>query len=102
MRSVTVYGFGSAFHDRTTANDVDLLIVHPSTDPASCQFAITCKQRLAGLIACVHITMLSNSEEKHCQFIKTARAVYLGSIHENCLDHDVVALVAKIPNLQKT
>ena len=101
MRSVTVYGFGSAFRNRTTANDVDLLIVHPNTTPASCQFAITCKQQLTELITCAHITMLSDSEEKHCQFIKTARAICLGTIREHCFDGDLAALVATLPKLPK-
>lgn len=91
-RSVTVYGFGSAFGDTKTAIDVDLLIVHHVTDSSSCQLAIACKRRLAESFATAHITMLSNVEEAHFQFIKTARAVSLGTIREARFDGDLAAL----------
>jgi hypothetical protein len=90
--SVIVYGFGSAFNDMKAPNDVDLLIVHHGTNPASCELAITCKRRLAESVAHAHITMLSNAEEAHFQFIKTARAVCLGTIREDHFDGDLVTL----------
>jgi hypothetical protein len=87
MRSVVVYGFGSAFDDGDTANDIDLLILHESADAASCGLAIECKKQLADRLTRAHITMLSVSEEKHFGFIHTARAVCLGMIREdNILD----------------
>jgi len=70
-------------------NDIDLLIVHPDTDTASCQFAIVCKRRLSVSIDHVHITMLSDSEEQHCQFINTTQAVRLGTIQEQYIDDDL-------------
>ena len=98
-RSVTIYGFGSAFGDPDAANDVDLLIVHHGTDQASCMMAIQCKRRLAASVARAHITMLSDVEEAHFQFIKTARAVCLGTIREGRIDGDLAALNAALPQL---
>lgn len=98
-RSVTVYGFGSAFGETAAANDLDLLIVHQGADCASCQLAIECKQRLSDRFARAHVTMLSDSEEKHFQFVKTAHAVYLGIVREDYIDSDVVALGAAYPQL---
>ena len=92
-RSVTVYGFGSAFAKTGTAkivaNDVDLLILHQNVDLASCRFAIACKGYLQDSVTYAHITMLSNTEEQNCQFIKTAHAVRLGTIHEECIGGDL-------------
>lgn len=102
---VTVYGFGSAFvaHDesKTIASDVDLLIVHPGTHAKSCKFAIACKRRLAACVAGAHITMLSDGEEQHCQFIRTTRAVRLGTIRADHFVADLRTLSVAIPILGK-
>ncbi|QIE57558.1 hypothetical protein G5B40_20165 [Pikeienuella piscinae] len=95
-RSVAVYGFGSAFAKigtpKIVANDVDLLILHQGVNLDSCRFAIACKRYLQDSVTYAHITMLSNTEEKHCQFIKTAQAVRLGTIHEACIGGDLKLL----------
>ncbi len=100
-----IYGFGSAFvaHDgnETIAQDVDLLIVHPSTHDASCQFAILCKRRLAACVAGAHITMLSAGEEQHYQFIRTARAVRLGAIRADHIADDLRTICTAVPILGK-
>jgi len=98
-RSVTVYGFGSAFVDAKAARDVDLLIVHQRTDLASCQLAIACKRRLAESIERAHITMLSEAEEAHFGFLKTARAEGLGAIREAYFDVALTALDAVLHKL---
>lgn len=100
-----IYGFGSAFvaHDgnETIAQDVDLLIVHPSIHDASCQFAILCKRRLAACVAGAHITMLSAGEEQHYQFIRTARAVRLGAIRADHIADDLRTICTAVPILGK-
>ena len=105
MADVMVYGFGSAFvaldGSETSEQDVDLLIVHPSTHAASCQFAIVCKRRLAACIANAHITMLSAREEQHFQFIRTARTVHLGSIRADHITDDLRTISAAVPILGK-
>lgn len=102
---VTVYGFGSAFvtngATKKAAQDVDLLIVHSGTDVETCRFAIACKRRLAASITGAHITMLSDGEEKHCQFIRTARAERLGSIRADHISDDLRTIGAAIPILGK-
>lgn len=92
-RSITVYGFGSAFQNKNAAFDVDLLVVHQGADLASCRLAIAGKRRLAQAIARAHITMLSDSEEAYFEFIKKARAVYLGTIREDQLESDLTACI---------
>ena len=98
-RSVTIYGFGSAFDNKKTAYDIDLLVVHQGTDLASCQLAIACKRRLAESIERAHITMLSEAEEAHFGFLKTARAEGLGAIREDYFDVDLTALDAVLHKL---
>lgn len=95
-----VYGFGSAFAQNgavsARANDIDLLIVHPDTDVAACKFAIFCKRRLTDFSTRADITMLSDVEERHCQFIKMSRAVCVGAIHEDQVERDLQAVCAVI------
>ena len=104
-REVTVYGFGSAFvtsiATKRVAQDVDLLIIHYGTDVETCRFAIACKRRLAASVAGAHITMLSDGEEQHCQFIRTARAVRIGSIRADHFAEDLCTLDAAISILGK-
>lgn len=95
-RSVTIYGFGSAFDNKKAAYDIDLLVVHQGTDLASCQLAIACKRRLAQSIERAHITMLSNAEEVHFEFIRTAQAVCLGTIREDHFEGDLMVLDASL------
>lgn len=96
MVGVTVYGFGSAFSDVAETNDVDLLIVHPDTNPVSCGLAIACKRWLVAHIARAHVTMLSASEAAHFQFIRTARAFCLGTVRNVRLDEDLAAVLFEI------
>lgn len=105
-RHITVYGFGSAFAKMGAAtkraHDIDLLIVHPGTDAESCQFAIACKRYLQDSITYADITMLSNAEEQYCQFIKTAQAVYLGTIHKENIGDDLELLQKAVRLLAKS
>ena len=94
---VAVYGFGSAFGSVEAANDIDLLIIHCGDNPASCQFAITCKRRLTACTSRVHITMLSEAEEAYFEFIKTAKAVRLGTIRQAMFEEDITTLGSALP-----
>ncbi|TNB48193.1 hypothetical protein FF124_07600 [Martelella lutilitoris] len=102
MESSEIYGFGSAFTISDKARDIDLLIVHKSTDFASCLFAITCKQRLIASVFDAHITMLSENEEKHCDFIETAQALRLGTIFKDSFDTDLTNLVTALRELRRS
>lgn len=94
--NVRIYGFGSAFCENGRAIDVDLLIVHQRVDPASCSFAIACKRRLAETIIRAHITMLSEREEMHCEFLKTAEALFLGTVRIDQIEYDLEAICATL------
>lgn len=94
--SVAVYGFGSAFGEKAEPNDIDLLIIHPRTDAASCRFAIQCKNHLVRHVEHAHLTMLSASEAKHFGILKTARAVLIGTIRCDNWEEDSERLLAEV------
>ena len=94
--SVSIYGFGSAFVGKVAARDIDFLIVHPSTDPASCRLAIACKRGLCERVPLAHVTMLSETEEAHFKFIEAASAMSLGTVREEKLANDLDVLVKSI------
>lgn len=87
--SVQIYGFGSRFHGKTPANDVDLLIVHSDVGSASCRFAIYCKQLLSAVVPSADITMLSRNEEAELRFITQSWAVSLGQVCSGTVKEDV-------------
>ena len=64
-----VYGFGSFFKS-STHNDIDILVLHESTDTDSCNFALTCKNVFELNLTNTHITVLSIHEEKQFNFLK--------------------------------
>lgn len=99
-RSITVYGFGSAFNSDKVPYDIDLLILHQDSDLATCKLAITCKNGLAKSINRTHVTMLSEAEEKHFQFIKAARAVRLGIIRESHFNADLKLISVAVKNFK--
>ena len=94
--SVSIYGFGSAFTGKVPARDIDFLIVHPSTDPASCRLAIACKRGLCERVPLAHVTMLSVAEEEHLRFIESAGAIRLGAVRDEKLTDDLNVLVGAI------
>ncbi|THF58206.1 hypothetical protein [Ollibium composti] len=87
--SVQIYGFGSRFHGKTSAYDVDLLIVHSDVDSASCHFAIYCKQLLSAAVLNADITMLSRDEEADLRFITQSCAMSLGHVRSGTVKEDV-------------
>ncbi|WP_326525552.1 hypothetical protein [Sphingomonas sp.] len=97
---VEVYGFGSAFAHGADPNDIDLLIVHPDTDPASCKLAIACKRGLVEHLSRAHVTMLSASEAAHFQFIRTARAFCLQAVRNRQMEQDLAAILLEIHRRQ--
>ncbi|WP_374595678.1 hypothetical protein [Sphingosinicella sp.] len=82
---VSVFGFGSFFCGKKNANDIDLLLLHESTRPASCQFAIDCKSHFLRYLPRADVVMLSNAEASRNGFIMRSAAIALGTIHfDNC------------------
>lgn len=83
--SLTVHGFGSFFRNVCDARDIDLLLLHRSTDPISCEFAIRCKAYLEHVLPTADIVLLSQNEEQEIQFLAKSKAVVLGTL----LDEDI-------------
>lgn len=61
--------------------------------------AIQCKRKLRESIPLAHITMLSDAEVEHFQFIDTAQAIFVGTIRADYIDGDLVVLKSTIPQL---
>jgi len=97
--NVTVYGFGSSFGKFAAALDVDLLVVHSSTDASSCDYAIQCKRHLAEQIGRAHVTMLSASENTQFEFIRRSRALDLGTLRKDHLEADLQSIIGNICRL---
>lgn len=93
------YGFGSAFRRPETANDIDLLAVHFSSEKRTYDFAIRCRRLLLSKVPMAHITVLSDPEEAYFDFIKTAKGIFLGVVRENHIDDDIIKLVTSLPQL---
>ena len=80
-----IYGFGSYFNGRADFQDIDLLIVHESTDQKSCSLAIKCKELLMTQISNAHISILSKNEAKQLSFIEKSKAVIIGTVSSNTM-----------------
>lgn len=94
--SLTVYGFGSFFDGNSQPNDIDLLLLHRSTDFESCQFAIDCKGQLKLALPSADIVMLSLAEAKGLNFLERADAVKLACLSSDRMAADVQALVSRL------
>lgn len=103
MNNVTVYGFGSAFAKtdaaKKVANDVDLLVVHDDTGPASCKLAIECKRRLIETVPHAHVTMLSEGEEDFLQFIQTTNATRIRTVRADHLQNDLQVICGDLATI---
>ena len=88
-----IYGFGSYFKGAETFNDIDILIVHNSTNYESCLEAISLKRDLIARVEKASITMLSKSEEAELNFISKASAEYLSPYNGNNLC-DIIYIIA--------
>jgi hypothetical protein len=94
--SIVVYGFGSFFSGKDKPRDIDLLLVHRSTDMKSCKFAIDCKERLRSAIPLADIVLLSAAEAESLNFIERAKAVRLGNLSFESMDADVEVLAGQL------
>lgn len=96
METLYVYGFGSFFKGKFNPNDVDILLLHRSTDRESCQFAISCKTHLKRLLPEADIVMLSAVEARGNNFLAKSEAVALEMLKEGEADDQVEALVKRL------
>lgn len=76
---ITIYGFGSFFNGSRSFNDIDILIIHASISYDSCLEAIEIKSEILSRIKHADVTILSDSEERHVNFIEKSAAFLLGS-----------------------
>lgn len=94
--SLTVYGFGSFFKGKTRPSDIDLLLVHRSTDFASSKFAIDCKAQIKSALPSAYIVMLSQAEAESLDFLERAKAIKLANVSVESMDADVRALASRL------
>lgn len=96
IQEVVVYGFGSAFRNPASANDVDLLILHATSRLECCKFAIECKKVIKMRIPKADVTMLSVAEAERFKFIEVSGAFRLGSIRNLSKFEDIENVVCTI------
>lgn len=94
--SLTVYGFGSFFKGKARPSDIDLLLVHRSTDFASSKFAIACKAQIKSALPSADIVMLSEAEAESLDFLGRAKAIKLENVRAESMDADVRALASRL------
>lgn len=91
--TLAVYGFGSLFTGAAQPRDVDLLLLHRSTDKESCQFAIACKALIKTLDPAADVLMLSQEEAASLGFFQRAETVLLGEVNSERINADIVDIV---------
>lgn len=93
MHAAKIYGFGTYFGNNGEAEDIDFLIVHSDYSTESCNLAINCKRRLSEVVSGAHITVLSEKEEQHFNFIKSSRATLIGTVSEMNFEGDFTIIL---------
>jgi siroheme synthase (precorrin-2 oxidase/ferrochelatase) len=96
METAEVFGFGSFFRASGSYRDIDLLVLHRSTEAASCGLAVHIKRHLIKAIPLAHITMLAYSEEQDMRFVEQSVARFLSIIHEDKFREDCDALALQV------
>ena len=93
---IEAYGFGSYFSGHPEYRDVDILLVHRSSKPESCQFAIQCKRFLVSNYSLADVTILSQHEEQQISFIERSGAHQIGEIRLQQKESELSKILAKI------
>lgn len=93
---LSVYGFGSFFAGKAVPRDIDLLLLHRSTDRSSCQFAIDCKARIERVLPSADIVMLSRSEAERHRFVSRSKAIELGKVTTAKLDEQLATIISEL------
>ena len=94
--SLTVYGFGSFFNGKARPRDIDLLLLHRSTDFESSKFAIDCKAQIRAALPFADVVMLSYAEAESLNFVERSKAVRLNDVHAESMETDVHALASRL------
>ncbi|MGX1692330.1 hypothetical protein [Brevundimonas naejangsanensis] len=95
-QTLVVYGFGSFFRGAKKPGDIDLLLIHRSTDQASCLFAVECKRHFQRHLPHVEVVMLSAIEAEQNEFISRAEAIRLATIDSDSSESQVLDLARRI------
>lgn len=87
--TISVFGFGSYFKGANVSQDIDILIVHSSTDYNSCLEAISLKKAIVQEIGNADVSILSKTAELEFDFIQKAQAIliaeFIGSYRKSAL-----------------
>lgn len=91
----SVYGFGSYFKGDSAYQDVDILIVHSSTDYSSCLEAISLKNSIAQEIGSADVSILSREAELEFDFIQKSQAVLLAEFEGSFRESSIIEILQK-------
>ena len=94
-----VYGFGSAFSNRKSASDVDILILHANSSIESCRSAIRLKKKLCEMMEELHLTMLSECEARHFRFLETSGAKLIAEVDHFFGDAECDEIISRLRSL---
>lgn len=97
-----VYGFGSYFHGNSSYQDIDILVVHTSTDRTTCLEAISLKKSIVNQIEKAGVSILSKSAELDFDFIKKSKGILLHEFNGSYRESDLKKIVNKINSHKKT
>ena len=97
-----VYGFGSYFQGANSYHDIDILVVHSSTDRASCLEAISLKKSIVKEIEKADVSILSKSSELDFDFIKKSKGILLHEFNGDYRKSALKKILHKIHSYRKT
>lgn len=98
----SVYGFGSYFNDAGVYQDMDILIVHSSSEYRSCLEAISFKRAIVREISDADVSILSKSAESEFNFIEKSQAILLIEFYECDNKSALIELLRKVGTYKKT
>jgi predicted nucleotidyltransferase len=91
-----VYGFGSYFHGNSSYQDIDILVVHTSTDRTSCLDAIALKKSIIKQVEKAGVSILSESAELDFDFINKSKGILLHEFNGSHRESDLKKIENKI------
>ena len=100
--TMSIYGFGSYFKGASAYQDIDLLIVHNSTDYSACLAAISLKNSILQEIGSAGVSILSRVAELEFDFIQRSQAILLVEIEGSYKDSELMELFRKVNTYKKT
>lgn len=96
-----IYGFGSYFYSSGSYQDIDILVVHSSTDRTPCLMAISLKKSIVEQIEKSDVSILSKSAELDFDFIKKSKGILLYEFNESYEESDLKKITNKVNSHRK-